>query len=196
MMKMTKRQAEITEVSINIIANKGIQNLTIKNISKAIGISEPAIYRHFESKIDILLAILSFFKNSNNIALSTEKLKSENSIKQIKTIYFNHFEQFISNRALASVIFSEDIFQNDERLIKKVSSIMELNHKIISEIIATGQEKNEIRDDISVDQLTLIIMGALRLIVQKWKMAKFKFDLKREGENLWNSIEKLIIKEK
>ncbi|MEA3499642.1 MAG: TetR/AcrR family transcriptional regulator, partial [Candidatus Marinimicrobia bacterium] len=189
-MKMTKRQAEITEVSINIIANKGIQNLTIKNISKEVGISEPAIYRHFKSKGDILLAILSFFKDSNSIALSTEKLKSENSLKQIKTIYFNHFEQFISNRALTGVIFAEDIFKNDKRLIKKVNYIMELNHKVISEIIATGQKENEIRVDISVDQLTLIIMGALRLIVQKWKMAKFKFDLKKEGNNLWNSIEK------
>ncbi|MCK5088225.1 MAG: helix-turn-helix transcriptional regulator, partial [Melioribacteraceae bacterium] len=47
---MTKRQAEIIDESIKLIADKGIQGLTIKNLSKAIGVSEPAIYRHFENK--------------------------------------------------------------------------------------------------------------------------------------------------
>ena len=49
----TDRQNQIIQESIQLIAQKGIQGLTIKNISKAIGFSEPAIYRHFENKNDI-----------------------------------------------------------------------------------------------------------------------------------------------
>ena len=55
---MTKRQEEITKEAIKLISEKGIQGLTIKNLSKRIGISEPAIYRHFEGKTDILLKLL------------------------------------------------------------------------------------------------------------------------------------------
>ncbi|MDA3872261.1 MAG: TetR/AcrR family transcriptional regulator [Candidatus Marinimicrobia bacterium] len=193
-MNFTERQEEIIKMSINIIAEKGIQNLTIKNISKAIGISEPAIYRHFESKMDILLAILSYFKKSNSIVLETPNLESKNTIQQIGSIYSNHFKQFKKNHALASVIFSEDIFKNDNQLSKKVASIMQSNNIVISKIIKTGQENNEIRNDIPVDELALIIMGALRLIVKKWRMANFSFDLEKEGTNLWNSIEKTISK--
>ena len=36
----TKRQLEIIETSIKLISEKGIQGLTIKNISKEIGISD------------------------------------------------------------------------------------------------------------------------------------------------------------
>lgn len=46
----TVRQKQIIQQSIQLIADKGIQGLTIKNISKSIGISEPAIYRHFDNK--------------------------------------------------------------------------------------------------------------------------------------------------
>ncbi len=46
----TVRQKQIIQESIQLIADKGIQGLTIKNISKSIGISEPAIYRHFDNK--------------------------------------------------------------------------------------------------------------------------------------------------
>jgi len=59
----TERQEQIIEKSISLIAQKGIQGFTIKNLSKAIGFSEPAaIYRHFKSKTSILLAILDNFK--------------------------------------------------------------------------------------------------------------------------------------
>ena len=53
----TERQQEIINVALKLINEKGIQGLTMKNLSKEIGISEPAIYRHFENKIEILLAI-------------------------------------------------------------------------------------------------------------------------------------------
>ncbi len=193
-MEFTKRQAEIIKASIILIAKKGIQNLTIKSISKSIGISEPAIYRHFENKMDILLAILSYFKNTNSIVLETSELKNKTAIEQIGLIYSNHFKEFNENRALTSVIFSEEIFQNDQRLTDKVLSIMKTNNIVISQIIKTGQKNNEIRNDIPGEQITMIIMGALRLIVTKWRMSGFAFDLKKEGSDLWNSMKKMIMK--
>ncbi|MCK5774772.1 MAG: TetR/AcrR family transcriptional regulator, partial [Bacteroidales bacterium] len=42
------RQRQIINESIQIIHIKGIQGLTIKNISLAIEVSEAAIYRHFK----------------------------------------------------------------------------------------------------------------------------------------------------
>lgn len=189
----TDRQKEIIDVSIKIIAEKGIQQLTIKNISKSMGISEPAIYRHFDCKMDILLAILSHFKKNSHII--SEKIISNktSSIKQIESIFINHFKQFAVNPALAAVIFSEEIFQNDKRLAEQVNLIMQLNQNIIIKIIEKGQQNNEIRSDIPEKQLSIIIMGALRLTVAKWRLSKYSFDLEQEGAEMWNSIKKVIV---
>ncbi len=62
--EITDRQQEIINVSLELIAESGIQGLTIKNLAKKIGFSESAIYRHYENKIQILLAILDFFKQN------------------------------------------------------------------------------------------------------------------------------------
>ena len=63
---LSERQEQIIKASIDLIDNNGIQGFTIKNLSKAIGISEPAIYRHFESKFEILATILEIFKRQEN----------------------------------------------------------------------------------------------------------------------------------
>ena len=62
MRQLTSRQKEIVDHSIALIARRGIQELTIRNLARAVGISEPAIYRHFPSKTDILLGVLDLLE--------------------------------------------------------------------------------------------------------------------------------------
>lgn len=192
-MQLTPRQTEIINISINIISEKGIQQLTIKNIAKDMGISEPAIYRHFKSKFDILSTILSSFED-NGIIITDQVISAKtSSLKKMEAIFLNHFEQFSKNPALTAVIFSEEIFQNDAILANQVNKIMQGNQNTIFEIIETGQKNGEIRNDISKNQLSLIIMGSLRLIVTKWRLSKFSFDLNKEGIKLFNSIKKISL---
>lgn len=192
MRTFTERQKEIINISIMLIAEKGIQQLTIKNISRRLGISEPAIYRHFENKLDILLAILAFFKIEMQKSVDTIQVNEKSVLHQLETAFTMHFQRFISNPALAAVIFSEEIFQNDKRLSAEVEEIMKVNQQFISSIIDLGQKDKELRDDISHEHLALIIMGSLRLIVTKWRLANFSFNLESEGLKLWNSIKRLL----
>ena len=189
---LTDRQKQIIDASIKIIAEKGIQQLTIKNISRSLGISEPAIYRHFDGKMEILLAILFYFKKDSHLDLAKSVSNEESSIKQIESIFVDHFKRFAAKPALAAVIFSEEIFQNDKRLAEQVNVIMQSNQNTIVKIIERGQKRNEIRNDIPRKQLSLIIIGALRVIVAKWRLSKYSFDLEREGAELWKSIRKVI----
>lgn len=188
----TKRQKEIIDVSIKIIAKKGIQHLTIKNISKSLGISEPAIYRHFESKLEILLAILLDFKIRMKNSIDHIQASGKSSVEQIEVMLFSHFREFVKNPALAAVIFSEEIFQNDKSLAMEVKSSMKLSQDFIASLIQEGQQAHMIRVDIPQEQLSLIILGALRLIVTRWRLSDTAFDLEKEGHNLWMSIKKLI----
>lgn len=188
----TNRQKEIIDVSIQLISEGGIQALTIKNMSENIGISEPAIYRHFDSKMDILLGILSYFKNNTKAILNKITDSEASTIEKLKLIFLEHFKQFTQNPAMAAVIFSEEIFQNDKRLSDEVFSIMKLNQDKILSIIKEGQKKDQIRSDVSKEQLVLIITGTLRLVVTKWRLSDFSFDLQTEGIKSWNTLIILI----
>lgn len=191
----TERQQEIIETAIGIINEKGIQGLTIKNLSKKLGITEPAIYRHFENKIQILLALLDLLKKNTNVIFEAELNNDESAVRKIERLFGKHFKTFAEMPSLASVVFSEEMFRYEEKLIDKISEIIEINNKILMIILKQGQQNNEIRSDIEVEHLVIFIMGALRLFVKKWQFAKFSFDLQKEGNKLIQSV-KLIISKK
>lgn len=192
MMNLTKRQTQIISAAIQVIAAEGVQNLTIKNIALHIDLSEAAIYRHFASKMDILLAILANFIAESQDSI-TKALKSDaEPLEMLGMIILSHLDNFLETPSLASVIFSEEIFQNDNKLSEEVYALMRTNLTAVIDIIKNGQLSGGIRTDIPADHIATIVMGALRLQVKTWKLSKFSFDLKEEGIKLWETINTLI----
>ncbi len=193
-MKTTKRQKDIIDASIELIAEKGIQELTIKNLSKKIGIVESAIYRHFKSKMDILISILSLFRESKEMMNKELSALEADYTEKLKQMLQKRFTFFSSNPAIAAVIFSEELFRNDRRLSDFVYKIMQYNQKVIIDILENGQQIGEFRDDVPAKELAFMITGALRLVVTQWRIADYSFDLQEEGRRLWKTIEILIQK--
>jgi AcrR family transcriptional regulator len=192
--QLTQRQEEIVKASIETISEKGIQHLTIKNIAKKLGFSEPAVYRHFKSKMDILVAIITQFKISSKMLSTTLKRDGLTSLDKIGQLYSSTFEQFTKTPELTAVLFSEEIFQHEEMLSKIVTKIMDNHQSLLEGIIADGQKVGEIRDDIPYDQLAIILMGSLRLLVTRWKLKKHNFSLIDEGDHLVDNLTKILSK--
>lgn len=195
MKTFTDRQMEIINAAIDLIADKGIQQMTIKNLSLKIGFAEGAIYRHFDSKIEILLGILAMFKDNKNSTLSQMQSSTKvDALTKLQTLFQKRFAHFKANPAIAAVIFSEEIFQNDKRLSEEVFRIMQDSQDIVRGVIENGQKTGQMRTDISAKQLSLLITGALRLIVTQWRLSGFAFDLQKEGRQLWKSIKQIVTK--
>ena len=190
----TERQKEIIEVAFKLISEKGIQGLTIKNLAKRIGITEPAIYRHYDSKIDILIAILEFFSNNTEQIFKNVLTNDDKAIDKIEHLFIKHFTSFSATPSLVSVIFSEEIFRNEPILIDKISEVIDKNDRILTTIIISGQKNGEIRTDIKAKHLSVIIMGSLRLFVKKWQFSAYSYNLPKEGKIFFESIKLLIIK--
>ena len=188
----TKRQLEIIDTSINLISEKGIQGLTIKNISKEIGISEPAIYRHFENKIAILIAILNSFKEMGEMLSGIAQANNDSAINKIEFMFSRILELFIDQPALISVVFSEEIFKNESILKTKIVEILNLHQANIENIISKGKEDNNVRKDIDTKSLALIVMGSLRLLVKRWELNNYNSDLQIEGDHLIKSLRLII----
>lgn len=189
---LSDRQQQIIDESIKIIDEKGIQGLTIKNLSKAIGISEPGIYRHFESKTEILLSILNNFKEMAIMLSGIMETYEDTAIEKISFMFSKMLELFSENPSMISVIFSEEIFKNEEVLKLKIVEILNLHAQTIENIISKGQSEKNVREDIDEKSLALMAMGSLRLLVKKWDLNNHNFNLKTEGDKLIAVLSKVL----
>jgi len=190
----TERQAQIIEVSMKLIADKGIQGFTIKNLSKEIGISEPAIYRHFDSKTGILINILNSFKEMIGMISAMQINNTAPALEKVEFMFSNMIKVFTEQPSIISVIFSEEIFKNETVLKEKITEIQNILQQNIETIIDKGQSDGNVRTDIDKSSLALIFMGSLRLLVKRWDLNNKEFSLKLEGQKLIKTFKTLTTK--
>lgn len=190
----TERQLEIIHTGIKLIAEKGLQGLTIKNLSNAIGISEPAIYRHYKNKKEILVNIIDFFSKSTELKITEIAQSDLPSCDKLRLAFEFQFSRLQKNPALISVISSEEIYHGEEYLKKKIKGIALFMAGQLEGIIQEGQRKNEIRNDLPSSQLTVIIMGAMKMMMSKWQLFDQKINLVEEGSKIMESILTLVSK--
>lgn len=59
---LSERQREILERTLDLVQESGLANLTLKKVAERVGFSEPAIYRHFASKQELVLALVDLLR--------------------------------------------------------------------------------------------------------------------------------------
>lgn len=195
MQEFTDRQIEIMEAATNRISQYGIQNLTIKTLAEDIGLSEPALYRHFKSKNEILLSVLEYFKMEMKSRIQSIQFKEGDSYAERLRLIFNSQLQTLTDKpAIVSVIFAESIFHFDENLSNKVAEIMDLMQNYVLENVKNGQENGQYSKVIGASTLTTIIIGGMRMTVLKWKLSGHKSNLMKDGKSVLNGILKMTEK--
>ena len=194
-MNFSDRQIQIIETATKRIDKHGIQELTIKNLANDLELSEAALYRHFKSKNEILLGMLSYFviemKEKINKIIANETKKPCDILRDL---FNNQLNTFTQNPAIVSVVFSEGIFQFNNELSNKLSEMMDLMQEKISEIVKRGQEEECFNKLLSPGVATTMIMGSMRMVVLKWKLSGNKSNLVKDGQTMLNGILKMIEK--
>jgi AcrR family transcriptional regulator len=188
----SSRQMEIMISTVNLIEKGGIGNVTIKHLAKEINVTEGAIYKHFNSKEEILTKTLEMARAD----VMDVFLKARNSVKPtldiLEDIYVKQSAFFKSNPAYVIIILSEALYKELGFLKDIIRAIMNDSRIIIQELIEEGQKRNQIRKDIGSGQLTFIFMSALRNCINQWYLSDFETDIQSNCKQAWQTVSQLI----
>lgn len=191
MKEITGRQQQIVEAALAIITDQGLEALTIKNIAARVGFSDAAVYRHFRNKAQILSTIIDLFAGSSARLLEEINACDCSSLDKVKLFFLDRCRVFSADRVLATVMFAENLFQNDPALAAKMHQVLGSHRHLLLKTIRAGQRQNAVRD-LPAEHLFTLVMGSLRLLVLQWRAGAYGFDLLRAGEKLWQTLESLI----
>ncbi len=113
-----ERKKDILEATLKIIQEEGYTNLAIRKISNKIGVSEAAIYKHFNSKEEILNDLAEWIFEENQ--LSVDKAENGDQFEILKDILRKKFNILEENQYFTAVLFQDEIFKEYESVKRKI----------------------------------------------------------------------------
>lgn len=181
-MERTNRQQEIIDAAVRVIEADGFSALTVRRVAGEVGVSEPALYRHFPNKLAILESILDDFQEAViSRFLALETMTGENPLGEFIA---ELFETLGRRETLAPLLFSEEAFHAEPALKTRVFDMITHNSKTLARAIAAQQQRGIIRTDIDAESLSLLVMGCIRVTITRSSLSGGKVRLVDEKDRV------------
>ena len=185
--KLTKRQNEIVDAALHLIAEKGMSNFTIRHLSQALNITDAALYYHFHDKLEIIQALVSRFEGE--VDSIGEDL---HGWAAVEAALVRRTELVLASPDLARVLFAEEVFQGEPEVEKLLYGMMKRHREIMLRYFSEAREAGEISPDIPPDTLFRMVIGPIRLLIKQWGLSNGAFDLTQKRLELQESLRKLL----
>ena len=178
------RKHSIILSALKIIDETGIDGLSMRELAKRQGITEGALYKHFNSKEEILMAVFDYHDRYDSKIKNT--IENSNITPKESIIFFiiSLAEIFESHPAMTCIVNSFEVLIEDNSLVKRVKEIFTSRSDYLTGLVLKGQNEGSISMDFNGEYLSDIILGLLRTTTLKWRINNYSFSLKSRVETI------------
>ena len=190
--KAPSRKQQIAQAAMEIISEEGVHNLVMVKIARRIGVTDAALYKHFDSKNDMLLYMIEELKKSMLNQLLEEVMQIESPIERLEKLLIFQLEFIENNKGIPRIIFSESLQKQNKELKKKIVELLTNYREIITDILKTAKGRGEIKEAIDEKAAAIIFIGMIQSTVIFWTLSEFSYSLKKQQKALWQEYRKII----
>ncbi len=158
---LTEKQEGIICAALAIINREGMKAITFSRIAKELGVTEPAIYRHFEGKKEFIKS-LYLYARSRIAKKILSDLEVETPEQKIKSLFRAVFEHLDAVKGVNIILLAHAIVENDSELKELMFTICRSLTGELEEIIREGMEQGEFRADLDSDLMAGCFLGLVQ----------------------------------
>jgi AcrR family transcriptional regulator len=186
------RRQQIIEAARRLIISKGSEHVTIKGIAREVGISEAAIYRHFNEKRDVLLLLVDHI--GDGLMAEVKGTGSRGGTpERLDRILRKHISAIEQRRGISFQVIAEIISLGDKGLNARVFEILQRYITKLKSLLDEGVQKNEFRPDLDTESAATLLFSMIQGIVNLWYLSNYGFNLKRRCDTLWWTFYRTIL---
>lgn len=167
----------IVIAAIDLINEKGMNNVSTKEIAKRVGISEGSIFKIFPKKNDLMLAVLNNFAMYDNDMYRTTFEKYEDPLEAI-IFYLTKYLVYYENYPEIIAIFQglEDM-TGILKIKEKQQEIYQNRVDVLKQLVRKAQELGKMEQTTDPDLIADILYTVFRGMCVKWRMTGYGFAL-------------------
>lgn len=171
-LKSGDRKLELLNVGRNLIFHEGPNRFTIRRLAEAVGITEPAIYRHFKNKEELLIELIHHMFEGweeHLEALLLEPVPAADKLIRLGKYHLNHLIRHEFNPLLLVI---EASAPDQPKIADALNQRGEVIIRAMASIINSAKVSGEFLPDLNVKSAVLAVMGVLQGSLIRWTLSR------------------------
>ena len=152
------RRAQIIDVVLRLVGEYGVQSTTTARIAATAGVTEPTLYKYFDSRRDMLLAALDVvFDRAEEVVRSSDE---DDAVERLRKIGEYHTRETNARRlGFVDPLFEFIVAPPETGLRDRLRSRNLVVIDALAAIVDEGKSQGRIRMDVDAKRVAWRIMG-------------------------------------
>jgi AcrR family transcriptional regulator len=184
------RKKQIINAARILLLKYGSETVTMKRIATQVGVSEGAIYRHFESKNEIFSSLLDDIERT--LILKSGGNGTDNTLGLLEDMLLKQITSIKHRKATSFQIIAEIINIGDKNLSRKAYVVINRYLEQIKRTLADGVKSGHIRADLDIEAFSILLFGMIHGLLTVWTLSHCQMNLEQKYLYLWDIYRKSI----
>ena len=179
-----ERKAEIVAAMLRLADELGPDRLTTQTVADAVGLTQPAIFRHFPTKQALWHAVAEAISDQLTNAWANVLASSSDPRDRIEGLVLVQLRQIEAMPAIPSILFSRELQAENDELRQSVLALMTKLVTTLTDELGKSQKAGAFRSDLAAKDGAYLLVSLVQGLAIRWTLGKRGFGLEAEGRRL------------
>ncbi len=175
-------KGRIIKAAWKLFYDQGYDNTTVDEIIEESGTSKGSFYHYFKGK-DSLLSSLSYIFDEKYEELKsglTDDMTCFEKLLYLNQEIFSFIENRIDMNLLAGMLSTQLVTKGERHLL----DYNRVYYRLIRQIVAEGQEKGDVKDDMPVSDIVKLYAMCERALMYDWCISSGEYSLAKYAKGV------------
>ncbi|MGH1367660.1 MAG: TetR/AcrR family transcriptional regulator [Maritimibacter sp.] len=190
------RKHEIVETTIRLSGELGPNRVTTQRVADAVGLTQPAIFRHFPTKSDLWDAVgdqVEVLIRPLAIEIAPDDARLDDPAQMLHEALRSQLEFMVDHPAICTILTSRELHATHEGMRLRIARLMMGRRRELAALVEHGLAKGQYRKGLSPDDTALLILATIQGLSAQWSLENRAFDLAEVGERLLSGVLKSFL---
>lgn len=178
------RKSEILRAAVRLASAVGPDRLTTASIAEEVGITQPAVFRHFPSKQALWEAIVGHIAAEMGLRWDESLRLEAPALLRLRRLVDAQLRLINSTPAIPAILFSRELHAGNPALRQSLFGLMRRFHGLLAGLLTEARQSGELRDGLAPEDVALLVLALIQGLALRWSLSGRQFVLHEEGARL------------
>lgn len=180
------RKVQIVAEVLRLADKIGPDRLSTTDVARAIGISQPAIFRHFRTKGALWFAVAEDIAERLQRDWALAEARASGPEERLKALIGAQLTAISGTPALPSILFSRELQVDNPPLRDVFRELLGAFQGRLVAGIRDLQASGDLRPDVSAEDVAILLTSLVQGVAIRWTLGARGFSLVKEGLRLFD----------
>lgn len=181
------RKAEIVATTLRLADELGPDRLTTQAIADAVGLTQPAIFRHFPTKQALWQAVAAAIAESLADAWQAALADANAPEERLAALIRVQLRCIEANPAIPAILHSRELQTENAELRQSFRTLMMRFQALLLRELTDGRDAAHFRADLEPEDCAVLLISLVQGLAIRWSLGNRAFALEQEGGRLINA---------